>query len=310
MAQVHLFQCTKCNSELVGPLVVPGERVPKVGTLCSSGNPVTCKGLCKILSAKTRYLGVGDRIPNAPPLTPGKPAAPKIPMKWEQASPDGPYVRSALFDAIPAVHQAALIAELDKFFEENTVPLLSAFSDRFDTYADPLDTPIREGAEKHGRKPEKHLTTTMVLTRLNAILKHISDKQIAWGPTMIDRSQFAPGCALTLPFRLTHANTVYQFHEEVLNDLVNPREGHAIVPDEYFKAICKAIELAKAGVAGQTSRGPNHGYYFWSSAAKRGINVVLKRDTREILTMYYCGAANTWWNLRTLSAELRLERTL
>jgi hypothetical protein len=306
VAQVHLFQCTKCNGELVGPLVVPGERVPQVGTLCNSGKPVTCKGLCKILSAKTRYLGVGDRIPNAPALSPGKPAAPKIPMKWEQASPDGPYVRSALFDAIPAVPQAALIAELDKFFEENQVPLLSAFSDRFDTYADPLDSGIRAGA----KAAEKHLTTTMVLTRLNAVLKHIDGKQIAWGPTMIDRPQFAPGCALTLPFRLTHANTIYQFHDEVLNDLVNPREGHAIVAEEYFKAICKAIELARANVTGQTSRGPNHGYYFWSSAAKRGINVVLKRDTREILTIYYCGAANAWWNLRTLSADLRLERTL
>lgn len=305
MAQVHLFECTKCKKELVGPLVVPGEAVRKPGSIYKSGVPVSCQGMCKILSSNTIYKGVGDRIPNAP--VPGKlVAAPTIPMKWTQASADAPYVRMALFDAIPAVPQAALIAELDKFFEDNTVPLLSAFSDRFDTYRDPLDAAIKAGATP----AEKHLTTTIVLTRLNAILKHVNIKNIAWAPSVIDRPQFAPGCALTLPFRLTHAGTNYQFHPEVLNDLVNPREGHALLPDEYFKAICKAIELAKANVAGETSRGPNHGYYFWSSAANHGVNVVLKRDTREILTVYYCRAATTWWNQRTLPAPVRLERTL
>jgi hypothetical protein len=149
-----------------------------------------------------------------------------------------------------------------------------------------------------------------VLTRLNEVLKHIDGKKITWAKSVIDRRQFEPGCSLTLPLRLTHAGTTYYFHLEVLNDLVNPRQGHAVLPDVYFKAICKAIELASAGTDGDVSRGSDNAYYFWSAAKNRGINVVLKRDTKRILTVYYCNAVAAWWAQQTLSAQLRVERTL
>jgi hypothetical protein len=252
------------------------------------------------------YTGTGDRIPNAPPLPQAQGKA--LPQKWVPAA-EGVYTAAQLYSHIPAIPQATLIGQLEALFTQHEIPLLGAVFDRFDAdnYADQLDQPI--ALDAHDPDDDvKHLTLPMVLHRLNAVMENRGGATIEWGVSTIDRNLNGQGAQLTLPSRITTANGNCRFHMEVLNDLVNPRGGHGVLPEAYFPAISKAIALSAAGTAGQTSQGPNEAYYFWSATRNRGINVVVK-SRNQILTVYYCNAVAAWWN-GGLSAQLRLERTV
>ena len=311
MAMCHLFKCTSCKAELVGPMVEPGKPGPALGKRFSYGSPVGCRGTgaCAIGKPVIEYAGTGDRIPPAP--KPGVPLAvgANVPQKWVPDG-DGGYTASAQYSNLPAVPQAALISELEAVFKLHKIQLLGAVFDRFDTYGDQLDQAITPGLAP----AEKVLTLPLVLARLDAVMAAFGVNAVEWNVSVIDRNLVdeynnRQSANLTLPKKITCGGTPFRFHLEALNDLINPRGGHAVLPADYGKAIPKAIALSAANVAGEDAHGPIHAYYFWSAGQNRGINVVLKRNTSEVLTVYYRTAVAVWW-AGALSAQMRLDRTL
>jgi hypothetical protein len=306
MTMCHLFKCSKCGTELVGPIVEIGKSLPANGSKYRYGSPVGCtaSGACVVSKPQVEYAGTGDRIPPAPKLAVPAAPGPKVPQKWVPDGANG-YTASALYSHLPVVPQAALIQALGVLFEQHQIPLLGAVFDRFDVYADQQDEAIAAGP----KPAEKFLTVPLVLARLDGVMEACGAAAVEWNVSVIDRNLDGNSANLTLPHKITVGGATYRFHPEALNDLVNPRGGHAVLPANYGAAIAKAIALSVADTPGEDVQGPNHAYYFWSAGQNRGINVVLKRDTRQILTVYYRTAVAVWWRGQ-LAPQLRLDRTV
>lgn len=311
MALCHLFKCTSCKAELVGPMAEPGKPGPPLGKRFSYGSPVSCvnTSACRFGKPVIEYAGTGDRIPPAP--KPGAPLAvgATVPQKWVPDG-EGGYTASAQYSNLPAVPQAALIVELEALFNLHKIQLLGAVYDRFDTYADQLDQAIAPGPAP----AEKVLTLPLVLSRLDSVMAAFGAAAVEWNVSVIDRNLVddannRQSANLTLPKKITSNGATFRFHLEALNDLINPRGGHALLPADYGAAIPKAIALSAANVAGNDVQGPTHAYYFWSASQNRGINVVLKRNTSEVLTVYYRAAVAAWW-AGALTPQMRLDRTV
>jgi hypothetical protein len=301
MTLYHTFKCSVCQAEIRGPVVSPGDPVRQPGAVFTAVPGVACPQR-KVRHAWTQetYVYVG-RIP-APPAAMPAAAAPALPTRWVPAE-DGGYAVELKYSHIPALVQRQLITALGPVLSGNPkVPLLGAIADRFQTerYADVEDAPIAAlpGAEQH-------LTLPLVLARLDALADALGLGAGDWQQVRIDRQLAGQSADLQLP----HAAHGFRFHREALNDMVNPRGGHAVHPPTYADAVAKAIQLRQAGTAADSPGQVTQGYYFYSTVSHRGLNVVLNTDQMAIQTVYYCGAATAWW-ARAMSNATRLARTV
>ena len=85
MIDRYLFKCTRCKTELLGPVVKPPANQTRPGALFNYGSPVACReSSCPIVKPKLAYVGIGKRPPPAP-APPGQAPKSNIPMKWEPA---------------------------------------------------------------------------------------------------------------------------------------------------------------------------------------------------------------------------------
>jgi hypothetical protein len=298
MPQFYMFKCAGCQKEVTGPEVPTVETGgPVVGYSYKKRDGLECPNPWH---NDFVYTGKQNRPPKAPAIKPVavNPNA-SLPKAWVSDG-EGGFTKSLKYPNIPAAAQKSLIAELEEKLggPKKKIPLLGASFDRFDSYGDVEDVAIKDVGTA-----EKWLTLPLVLDRLDKVSRQLGGSEL-WNLAKLDRNFDGQALDLMLPSRVDG----YRFHLELLNDIVNPRGGHSVAADTFAQAIKKAIALRKANVPGNDNRGPNRSYYFISTKSKRGVNVVLK-GTTDVLTVFYSGAA-TRWSTTTLSAELRLERTV
>ncbi|TQK08263.1 hypothetical protein [Herbaspirillum sp. SJZ107] len=298
MVQYLIFQCVACNAVVVGPEAPPpGKPGPEPGKSYAKRPGLACP--TNLWHASFKFTGTETRPPKAPPMAaPGVKQMP-LPSKWE-ADGDGKFVKTLRYADIPEAAQRSLIAELEPTLgdSENRIPLLGASFDRFDRYGDADDVAIA-----NLDTAEKWLTLPLVLGRLQDVSKAFGGFGL-WKLARLDRNFGGAALNLMLPSGTGGAT----FHLELLNDLVNPRGGHSVAAETYAQAITKAVALRAANQPGNDTRGPNRSYYFISSQAKRGVNVVMNGE-KIVLTVFYSSAA-TAWSTRPMTPEMKAERTI
>lgn len=298
MPQYLIFRCVACNSKVVGPEApAPGMPGPDPGKNYGKDRGLACPK--NSWHASFKFAGTETRPPNAPPMAvPGVNQIP-LPSKWEPDG-DGKFVKTLRYADIPESAQRSLIAELETVLGgiANGIPLLGASFDRFDSYAD-----VDDEAIVNLKPAEKRLTIPLVLGRLQDVSKAFGGLGL-WKLVRLDRNFDGAALNLMLPSGIGGA----KFHQELLNDLVNPRGGHCVAALTYAQAITKAVALRAANEPGNDTRDLNRSYYFISSQAKRGVNVVMKGE-KSVLTVFYSSAA-TAWSTAPMTPEMKAERTI
>jgi len=298
---------------MMGPEAIASD-IQKVGKQFNYASPVKCMGsVCRIKRPNLEYLGIVDGPP-APPAPPGTAKQSPLPSQWAKIDEDetdetktGQYDRELKYSFIPETAQRELIAQLEKLFENKKVPLKAASYDRFDTSRDPQNDEI-----ENDDSAEKHLTTVLVLKRLNEVMRALQGTTVTWAKAKIDRNLSGASATLTLPSKIQYNGHNFELHQEALNDLVNPRAGHSVDSADYANALRKAIELYAAGEKPEDERGTTAGYYLWSGGAKRAVSVVV-RDAKyatQILTAYYRNSATRWFDRNKNGKTKRAERTI
>ncbi len=279
MPDHYLFKCKTCMSaEIVGPEVEPTRKLT-LNAPFDAVPGVQCK--TNMWHKGVVYVGTRFFPPKAPPLGPkAAPSGPPLPTVWVMGDA-GRYVSQKKYASIPDVAQQALINELEPLLSkpDDRVMLLGASVDRFSDYDDVEDVPI-----EYDDKAEQWLTVPLVLDRLNRVAASLGNIGL-WKPAQIDRNLGDKSAFLTLPAGVDG----YKFHLELLNDLVNPRGGHAVAADTFAAAVKKGVALGKANEAADDTRDNSRAYYFYSTRSKRGVTVVLRGTM--VLSVYYSNAA-------------------